>query len=127
MEKLLSDGVMLTVERAGKQHKIHQEEPDIYEAEGWCYMLHQDNSLFERFLILEADTEDFYYLAEVKERRRPDVEAILPQQRNIELSGFICRILKEDLISGSYRIGMLYRNLMDGKVYYQHSDKKIRK
>ena len=125
LQKILSGAVMLTVERAGAQHKIYLEEPDIVEAEGWCYMLWQDNCLFERFLVLEAEQGDFYYRVPVKERLRPDVEEILPQQKNIALSGFVCRILKEDIISGNYTIGMLYRNLVDEKLYYQRSDRTV--
>lgn len=122
LRKAFSSAVMLTVERAGKQHKIYLEDPDIVEAEGWCYMLWQDNCLFERWLVLESEQEDFYYRAPVKERLRPDVEAILPQQKNIELSGFVCRILKEDLASGDYRIGMLYQDRCSGRLYYGGSN-----
>lgn len=119
LRRHLFEGVMLTLERVGKQHKIHLNEPDILEAEGWCYLLGQDNCQFERLLILEAKEGDFYYQAPVHERLRPDVEAILPQQKNIELSGFTCRILQEDLIAGTYTVGMLYRNLQNGKLYYR--------
>lgn len=125
LQKVRSSAVMLTVERAGQQNKIRLEEPDILMTEGWCYLLGQDNSLFERFLILEAGTEDFYYQIPVKDRLRPDVEAILPGQTNIELSGFTCRILKEHLISGSYTVGMLYKNLENGKFSYGRSSTTV--
>ena len=117
----LSDAVMLTMDRAGKQPKICLEEPDILEAEGWCYVLWQDNCMFERTLILEAQEGDFYYQLPVQERLRPDVEAVLPQQRNIALSGFTCRIRREDLPAGSYTVGMLYRSLCGGKLFYGRS------
>ena len=110
----------------GKQHKIYLEEPDILEAEGWCYMLWQDNSLFERWLILEAEQGDFYYRIPVKERLRPDVEEILPQQKNIALSGFVCRVLREDIAAGSYKVGMLYRDVPHDRLSYQRSDVVIR-
>lgn len=125
LEKVRSDAVMLTVEQIENRRKLHLEEPDILEAEGWCYMLGQDNALFERWFVLEAEQGDHYYRFPVKERRRPDVEAILPQQNNIELSGFTCKILKEDLISGKYAAGMLYRNLCSGKTAYRRSDRRI--
>lgn len=126
LQKNLSAAVMLTVERAGDQKKIYLYEPDILETEGWCYMLGRDNCLYERWLILEAESGDFYYQIPVKERLRPDVEAILPQQKNVELSGFTCRILKENLTSGEYAVGMLYRNLLSGELSYGRSDKKLR-
>lgn len=125
LEKVRSDAVMLTVEQIENRRKLYLEEPDMLEAEGWCYMLGQDNALFERWFVLEAEQGNHYYRFPVKERRRPDVEAILPQQKNIELSGFTCKILKEDLISGEYTAGMLYKNLCNGKTAYQRSDRRI--
>lgn len=121
LEKVLSGAVMLTVEQIENRKKLHLEEPDILEAEGWCYMLNQDNCLYERWFVLEAEQGDHYYRFPVQERRRPDVEAILPLQKNIELSGFTCKILKEDITSGRYAVGMLYRNLCSGKMTYQRS------
>lgn len=121
LHRSLTSTVMLTVERAGIQHRTDLEEPEILRIEGWCYLLGQDNCLFERFLILEAEEADFYYQIPVKERLRPDVEAILPQQVNIELSGFVCRILKGHLISGKYTVGMLYQNMCSGKLSYSRS------
>lgn len=126
LQKVLSGMVMLTVERTGGQHKIHLDEPDILETEGWCYMLDQDNCLFERCLILESEQGDFYYQVPVRERLRPDVEAILPRQKNIELSGFTCRILKESIVAGDYGVGMLYRNVLNGRLFYRRSDKGLK-
>lgn len=125
LKKVLSDRVMLTLEQLENRKKLYLEEPDILEAEGWCYMLGQDNCLFERFFILEAENGDYYYRFPVKERRRPDVEAILPLQKNIELSGFTCKILKDDLVTGRYAAGMLYRNLCNGKTAYRRTDRVI--
>lgn len=120
-----SDLVKLTIDRIRTRNKIYQEEPDILEIEGWSYILGKDNCLFERFLILEAERGDFCYQITVKEWLRPDVESILPEQKNIELSGFTCGIVKQDFISGSYRVGMLYRNLCDGKRFYQSDGRSI--
>ena len=125
LEKLISGAVMLTLEQTADKRKLHPEEPAILEAEGWCYMLGEDNALFERWLVLEAEHGDFYYRFPVKERRRPDVEAILPLQKNIELSGFTCRIVKGEIASGKYQAGMLYRNLCNGKAAYQRATREI--
>ncbi|MGN0413129.1 MAG: glycosyltransferase family 2 protein, partial [Lachnospiraceae bacterium] len=119
-----SSRVMLTVERAGKQNKLHQEEPDVFFIEGWCYMLGGENSQYERWVILE--NEDGYARLNVQDRNRPDVTAILSKEKEIELAGFTCRILKEDLINSNHlKVGMLYRNLLNGKYYYRSSDKSF--
>ena len=124
LKKHASEAVMLTVERAGKQNKLHQDEPDVLFMEGWCYLLGGENSQYERWVILEG--REGYARLEVQDRNRPDVTAILPDEKEIELSGFTCRILKEDLISEkTYRVGMLYRSLLDGTYYYKASQKNL--
>lgn len=120
-----SDLVKLTIDRVRNRNKIYAEEPDILEIEGWSYMQDKDNCLFERFLVLEAENGDFCYRMPVKEWMRPDVEAILPEQKNIELSGFTCGIKKQDLVSGSYLVGMLYRNQCSKRKFYQRVDRRI--
>lgn len=125
LQKILSAALMLTVERAEQTPKIYLEEPDILEIEGWCYLSGQDNAVLERWLILEAEQGGFYYQISVKERLRPDVEAILPQQKHIALSGFVCRVEKQKLAFGSYIVGMLYRHRGNGKSYYQRSKKTV--
>ena len=84
----------------------------------------QDNCLFERWFILEAEEGDHYYQIPVEERRRPDVEAILPFERHIGLSGFTCKVLKRDILSGTYTAGMLYKNLRSGKTAYGRSGRQ---
>lgn len=121
LEKHMENRIMLTVERAMPRNKIHLEEPDIYFIEGWCYMLDAENSQFDRQLVLENDG-DSYYILPLHERNRPDVKAILPQQKDIELSGFTCRILKQDLTNGKCKVGILYRNKISKKCFYQRSN-----
>lgn len=126
LRKIPSGGMMLTVEWAALQQKTRLNEPDVLKAEGWSFLPAQDNCLFERLLILEHESEDFYYQAPVGEKRRPDVEAVFPQQTNIALSGFIGRIARDDGVSdGNYRIGMLYRDQCSNRLYYQCSDKTV--
>ena len=125
LKKRRSEFVMLTIDRLKPRNRLNLGDPAVLEAEGWCYMEGWDNCLFQRFLVLESEQEDFYYRFSVKERLRPDVEAILPQQKNIELSGFLCAIGTEDILPGSYRVGMLYRNLCSGKLYYGCSGERL--
>lgn len=117
--------VELTIDRIKPRKKICPEDPDILEAEGWCLMQGWDNCLLERFLILEAEQGDFYYQFPVQEQFRPDVAAALPQQKNIELSGFLCAIAAEDIVPGSYSVGMLCRSLCSGKLFYGRSSERL--
>ena len=115
------NALMLTLERAGLQRKNHTEEPEIVMTEGWCYALNKDNACYERWLILMKDKEEWFYQVPVSDRYRYDVEAILPMQKNVALSGFVIRIKKEEILSGMYQIGILYRNRLDGRESFQMS------
>jgi len=96
----------LTVDLAKQQHKIHREEPDIIWIMGWSYLPGADNAAFERKIILQR-TDGAGYLAIPTDWHRPDVEEILPEEKNIGLAGFVLRVHRDDLAPGEYRIGML--------------------
>ncbi len=96
----------LTVDLAERQHKIHREEPDIIWIMGWSYLPGADNAAFGRKIILQR-TDGAGYLAVPADWHREDVEAVLPEEKNIGLAGFVLRVLREDLAPGEYRIGML--------------------
>lgn len=99
----------LTVDRAEIQHKIHAGEPDILWIMGWCYIPGADNALYDkRVLLSRTDVSgDEGYTAVPADWHRKDVEAILPAECNVGMSGFVLRVLRDDLKPGTYRIGML--------------------
>lgn len=98
----------LTVDVAQEQHKILREEPDIIWIMGWSYLPGADNAAFAREVILQR-ADGTGYLAVPVDWHRPDVEAILPEEKNIGLAGFVLRVLRDDLAPGEYQIGMLAR------------------
>ena len=108
-KKIKAKHLQLTVDRAEIQHKIHSDEPDILWIMGWSYVPGADNAICDRRVLLirvdDADGED--YAAVPSNWYRKDVEAILPEEQNIGLAGFVLRVLKKDLQPGTYRVGML--------------------
>lgn len=114
--------LQLTVDRAQIQNKIHAQEPDILWIMGWCYVPGADNALYEkRVLLSQIGGED--YTAVPADQYRRDVEAILPEEQNIGLAGFVLRVLRQDLAPGTYRIGMLCTNQASGDHLLAWSDK----
>lgn len=114
--------LQLTVDRAQIQHKVHAGEPDILWIMGWCYVPGADNAVYEKHLLLRRiDGDDYTAVPENWYRR--DVEEILPMERNICLAGFVLRVLREDLVSGTYQIGMLCVNQASGAKELAWSDK----
>lgn len=97
--------LQLTADLAGPQHKILADEPDILWIMGWSYIPGADNAAFGRKVILQR-ADGAGYLAVPADWHRADVEAILPQEKNIGLAGFVLRLRREELAPGEYRIGM---------------------
>lgn len=112
----------LTVDRAQIQHKIHADEPDILWIMGWGYVPGVDNARYDkRVLLVHTDEENGEcasndYIATPSDWYRKDVEAILPMEQNIGLAGFVLRVLRSDLATGTYRIGMLYTSEQGDKL-----------
>ena len=111
--------IVPTLERAGVQLKYHASEPDILMFEGWCYQRGADHAAYTpggRFLILkeEKNPEEGgngrVYRIPVFSRYRYDVEAILPQEKNVALSGFVCRAEASEFEPGTYGLWIAYEN-----------------
>lgn len=114
----------LTVDHAVRQHKIHRDEPDIMLIMGWSYLPGKDNALYKKTVILRHQGGALYGV-HPSPWSRPDVEAILPAEKNVSLAGFVVRVKKEELQSGDWEIGMLAES-EDGKNRYMAwSDRRM--
>lgn len=112
IKRVKAKHLRLTIDRAEIQHKIHADEPDILWIMGWSYVPGADNALYDRRVLLMR-VDDAYsegYTAVPADWYRKDVEAILPEERNIGLAGFVLRVRREELQPGTYRVGMLCTN-----------------
>ncbi len=118
------DILQLTVDRAEIQHKIYAQEADILWIMGWCYVPGADNAVYDKKVILKAEGAEGY-MAQPSNQYRRDVEAILQQECNIGLAGFVLRVKKEDLQAGEYRVGMLCADRISGRKVIGWSDKTV--
>lgn len=114
----------LTVDHAIKQHKIHRDEPDIILIMGWSYLPGEDNALYKRTVILRHQDGTLYGVHPFP-WSRPDVEAILPAEKNVALAGFVIRVKKEDLQNGDWEIGMLAESEDGRNRYVTWSDQRM--
>lgn len=114
----------LTVDHAIKQHKIHIDEPDIMLIMGWSYLPSEDNALYKRTVILRHQ-DGALYGVHPSPWSRPDVEAILPAEKNVALAGFVVRVKKEDLQSGDWEIGMFAESEDGRNCYMTWSDQRL--
>lgn len=97
----------VNAEHARKEKKLEfTERDDVYWIEGWSYVLGMDNCRYKRSLLLQGSKGKLYQAA-VMNRYRKDVEKILPEQQNVALAGFVCRIPKDALPADIYTVSML--------------------
>ena len=115
----------VNVEHARKERKLEfTERDDVYWIEGWSYVLGMDNCRYQRELLLHG-AEGKTYRTQVLSRYRDDVAAILPEQTNVELSGFVCRIPKRVLPKDTYTIAMLAKDRCSHQRLYQKTESQI--
>ncbi|MDE5818367.1 MAG: glycosyltransferase [Lachnospiraceae bacterium] len=81
----------------------------VYQIEGWAYVLGQDNCRYTMSILLKKEDGTFIE-AETLRRYRPDAVKILPEQKNIELSGFVACLPPGALPPGDYPVYLLFRD-----------------
>lgn len=102
--------LVVNVEHARIQKKLDLSEKfDSFWIEGWSYVMGSDNALYDRRLLLIGKSGSLYELP-VLTRYRKDVAEILPEQINVELSGFVCGIPSGMLPEDEYSIAMVARD-----------------
>lgn len=144
--------LIVNVEHARRWRRLDLSEgKEVYWVEGWSYIIGVDNCRYARSLLLielpenaeltqdaeltrlasgedgakcpEADGKGAaVYEAGLWNRYREDVEAVLSGQTNVELAGFSCRIPKEKLKPGRYKIAMLAKDKCSGQRLYRETD-----
>ena len=114
--------LIVNAEHARKEKKLEfTERDDVYWIEGWSYVLGMDNCRYKRSLLL-LGSEGKIYQAAVLDRYRKDVEAILPEQQNVALAGFVCRIPKDALPADTYTVSMLASDRCSNQILYRKTD-----
>lgn len=115
----------VTVEHARVEKKLETtDRDDVYWIEGWSYVLGMDNCRYRRRLLLHGSAGQVYE-AQVFDRYREDVEAILPQQKNVALAGFVCRFWKGALLPDTYTIAVLAEDACSNQKLYQKTEKSF--
>ncbi|MCR5033520.1 MAG: glycosyltransferase, partial [Lachnospiraceae bacterium] len=100
--------LLLTVDYAGDITKLFSEARDLHQESGFCIkgfgiIVGSDNACYDRYLLLrDVVNHDLMYAFDLYDWYRPDVEKNLHGQVNVGLTGFKCRIGKDQLPAGEY-------------------------
>lgn len=109
--------VMISMEYAGKVS-------ESYLLQGYSFVAGSDNACFEKYLIFGQEQEEqqgkeasvWYVKAEPFIRK--DVEVNLPDQVHVGMTGFCMELAAKELPQGSYRLGVLVRDMCSGQKIY---------
>jgi hypothetical protein len=112
-------------------HEIDRIDPvvlrgqNLYEIWGWSFIKEEpDQSVYERFIVLQSDSQTYFFTTTNKVR--PDVQAEYADiQLDLSNSGFSSYLSKDMIERGIYKIGILLRNRNNGTVYYLVTPKSI--
>ena len=89
---------------------------------GWSFLRGVDNCHYKRSLILEGTENKKIYTSEMKSYLREDVPKIFTQETRIELSGFLAGFSVKTIENGTYKIGILYEDMLSEQVYYRMTE-----
>lgn len=120
--KWCNDCLTVNIEHAREEKKLEfTERGDVCWIEGWSYVLGMDNCRYRRTLLLHG-SQGAIYEVRILERYREDVVDILPQQINVALAGFVCRIPKDALPSDTYTVSMLAKDRCSNQRLYKRTE-----
>ncbi len=103
---------------AGKNGKAY------YLIKGWAYVPGADNARYKLKLLFVNAKGEVWELA-LQRRYRKDVAAILPDETNVELSGFCNWIFEDALPPDTYELWLAARDCCSRQKLYRDVEKKL--
>jgi len=126
----MNQAIMITVEDCGREHfakavtKNGQEKKAYYLIKGWAYVPGVDNARYQ-FKILLVNNSGKVWELPVQKRYRKDVEAILPDEINVKLTGFCCWIMEGVLPPDTYALWMTAKDGCSRQRLYRSMEKTL--
>ena len=92
---------------------------------GWSFLRGVDNCHYKRSLILEGTGNKKVYTSEIKACLREDVQTVFSQELRAELAGFYAGFSVKNVENGTYKLGILYEDMLSDKVYYRMTEQSL--
>ena len=110
------------IERTGFFRGIMKEDEDYFLVEGWATLTKRDNAMYDTELAL-MDRDGGCIILDTFKKNREDVAVVFVNERNLFLSGFVCKIpaslVKRDEV---YRLAVIKRSGLTGIKYVKLGD-----
>ncbi|MBR4767420.1 MAG: hypothetical protein IK088_00405, partial [Lachnospiraceae bacterium] len=77
---------------------------------GYTFVTGSNNACYERMLLLKNTVTERVYGIVTNAEYRQDIADNVPDQKNVELSGFFAKMRPDAVPSGTYRFGMYMKD-----------------
>ena len=105
------------VESTGFERGIMKNETDYYSIEGWAVLGKRDNAMYDTYVALIKEDGTCLIFTAFK-KNREDVAVVFASEKNICLSGFICKIPAEYIEKdATYRLAIILKSRLSGLKY----------
>lgn len=128
--KSMNQAIMIVVEDCGKEQfakavvRNGMEKKTYYLIKGWAYVPSMDNARYQ-FKILLVNGDGTVWELPVQKRYRKDVTAILPDETNVELTGFCSWIFEGALPPDTYDLWMTAKDGCSRQRLYRSMEKQL--
>lgn len=126
----MNQAIKIVVEDCGKENfakavtKNGQKKRSYYLIKGWAYVPGADNARY-KFKILLVNSSGRVWELPVQKRYRKDVAAILPDETNVEMTGFCNWIFEGALPAGTYDLWMTAKDGCSRQRLYRSMEKQL--
>lgn len=127
---IMNNAIMVVVEDCGKENFVKTvtknggQKKAYYIIKGWAYVPGVDNARY-KFKLLLVNGEGRVWELPVQKRYRKDVAAILPDEVNVELTGFCSWICEGTLAPGSYSLWMSAKDGCSRQRLYRDMEREL--
>ena len=126
-EKDMNHAIMVVLEESGKEtlRKAGSKQVPYYIFKGWAYVPQADNCRYSFTVALHNRFNHSVWEIPVTRRYRKDVAAILPDETNVELTGFVCWLYEGNIPKGEYEIWLTARDKCSRQRLYRNTLKTV--
>ncbi len=127
---MMNNAIMVVVEDCGKEQFVKaltkggKQKKAYYLIKGWAYIPGVDNARYT-FKILLVNGEGRVWELPVQKRYRKDVAAILPDEVNVELTGFCSWIFEGTLAPGTYQLWITAKDGCSRQRLYRDMEREL--
>ena len=93
--------------------------------QGNMVVLGSNNACYKKSIVLRHEESGQLYVVEPVRKYRPDIDANLPDQENVALSGFAFLLDLKDMPEGNYEIAAMAKDMISGQYLYRTTPIKL--